>query len=312
MTPSLISFADDVVDPNKPARPVLSLGGVGDIPDPTVKGLKKQSGTYVELQTAGTRVGSGICTAAEYGSGVYDVVMKIPPGVKGMAPSIWTFHYEEHEADQTNSDAVNLKDLLYRWRAKVNSEGWFYSTVNSEVDWPELGHNGDFNKGLYTTYVSEREYVTRKLNMPELKPLDDGKYHRYTLEWRTELRLSDCAIALPHESFGNQLYCAQAAHIHQGFPLKKREDGKFEVYAGKSLVYYVDGVEVGRETAATAPISAVNAHLCVAAWFPVWAGPAAFQRAEIRVAEISIKPLNDAGDICWQPETYGLDGLVKM
>jgi len=313
LAPSLVSFVSDVVEPNQPARTVLSLGAVGDIADPTVRGFDKVSGKYVEQAVPATRVGSGICTVAEYASGVYNVLMKVAPNSAGMAPSIWTFHYEEHNADETkSSDDVNVNDLLYRWRAKVNGGGYFYSTVNSEVDWPELGHSGQFAQGLYTTYVSEREYLTSTFDMPKLRSLNDGKYHVYTLEWRTELRPSTCSVALPHNGLAGQLYCAEAAHEHQGFPLLQRADGGYDVYAGKSLRYLVDGVEVGSHTAANAPISAIAARLCIAAWLPNWAGPAPWQRSEVRVAEVSAKPLYDDGDICWQPETYPFDGLVKL
>jgi hypothetical protein len=46
------------------------------------------------------------------------------------------------------------------------SEEYYYSTVNSEIDWPEFGKSGNFNSPMLNIYRSEVEatYLTNDLS----------------------------------------------------------------------------------------------------------------------------------------------------
>lgn len=315
LVPELISFASDSVN-GSAARPVLSLGIIGDTSPAgsTIRGVNKVGGSYVSQTTAPTRVGSGICTSTEFGSGTFEVTMKIPnlSQAAGFAPSLWTFHYEEHyPAAGASKNSVNPNDLLYRAAsAESDGAGGWYATVNSEIDQPEIGVSGDFTTALYTTYISEVETKSYKLSMPSAASYADNQYHKWSTTWRTQLRATSCTT-FGTDPTTKQLYCSQLGHADQGFAAKLMTDGTHQIYAGKSLQFSVDGTVLGSVTADSAPITAVAARLCIAAWAPNWAGPAPFIQSDLKIAEVSITPVHDAGDICWQNESYPMDGLVS-
>lgn len=314
LNPKLVSIVkDNVYGVNKN---VVKLHGTGDLyTGSSIDGVIKSGSSYPLNPSARTRVGSGLCTVAEYASGSFEVVMKIPAQkAAGMAPSLWTFHYEEHDwSESAGQMGVNPNDLLYRVKSsqKVGSE-YAYSVVNSEIDCPEFGFNSDYSMGLYTTYRSLREYKSRQNSYADLNitSIADDKYHRIKTVWRTELRPTDCTIILPEPKQGNHTYCADINSADQGLAVSQDRNGVWSVHRGRSISYFVDGVLVGQNVASD-PIPEVNAHFCVALWLPNWAGPAAWDETDMFVSEVNITPFNDDGDVCWQEETYLGDGLVR-
>jgi len=156
LSPNNVNIVVDTV--NGVNKNVVRLDGSGDHYTGTgVQGVFKYNGAYF-FNNENTRVGSGLCTVQEFASGQFDVVMKVD-GQPGLAPSIWTFHYEEHSPQVEGSiDAakkVNPNDPNYRPGSLESSGTDFYSTVNSELDIPELGHDGSYNSGFYNIYRSE-------------------------------------------------------------------------------------------------------------------------------------------------------------
>lgn len=41
----------------------------------------------------------------------------------------------------------------------------FYSTVNAEIDWPEIGASGDLSKAMFSTWTSEIAHQTQSFQI---------------------------------------------------------------------------------------------------------------------------------------------------
>lgn len=314
VVPELVKIEKDIV--NGQEKNVVVLYGHGDHYKGDIKGVQKVKSTtnpYIPSES-GTRVGSCLITKDYFASGTYEVVMKIEnnPSPSGMCTSIWAFHYEEHFAAKTDKSGTQLNpdDPQYQPRFKEgNSEDGYYSTVNSEIDTPELGHGGDYTVGWYNTYVSEvdagAEYS--KFNMPNIL---DGEYHKYTFKWETELVETDLTDSdvLPGSNY-NYFYVANAASPHQGEPVTKKNDGKWYVHAGKCVTFLIDDKEVG---ANNKDISPVSARILIGVWFPNWSNPAPWEESTLKVSSVSFIPSNSDGDIYYQFESFPSDGLYSV
>ncbi len=159
VNPRLVSLVSDNVDGI--VKTVLKLDGTGDLYNGPLAnlGFKKNKAIY-ESTSEVKRVGSGLCTTQEFSSGRYEVKAKIDTTKPGHAPSIWTFHYEEHNPfinDATHSFLLNPDDHLYRPLARQVASDWWYSTLNSEMDMPEMGAMGKFDLLQFNHYRSEVE-----------------------------------------------------------------------------------------------------------------------------------------------------------
>lgn len=313
----LVSIEQDNV--NGITKNVLVLTTQGDLTKSSIMGVKKTSSGYVPADSP-KRVGAAIATVDYFASGIYEVTMKIgrpksnPQSAPvGLCPAIWTFHYEEHYAKSSDSTGsqLNPNDPLYQPRFKEgDATNGYYSTVNSEIDWPELGRNGNFNTALYNTYISEvragGNFKTVDYSSLGINVLD-GKYHKYRMEWSTKLTpttLTDSQVV----PYGAYYYATDSATSpYQGFPVVKKSDGIWYVYQGASATFYVDGIKVGTSTSKVSPVSA---RLNVGAWFPSWAGTPNWDETKIYISDITIYPKHDEGDVLYQPESYPNDGMV--
>jgi hypothetical protein len=236
-----------------------------------------------------------------------DVPPKLPVG---MSPAIWLFHYEEHYPDAMNQDGsqLNPHDPQYQPRFKEgNEQEGFYSTVNSEIDAPELGRGGDFNTGGYNTYVSEVENGANLQQIMYHVNVADGHYHTYRVEWHTQLvptNLTDDQV----QPQGAYYYAIDSVSSPiQGFPVVKKADGKWYAHQGKSAIFYLDGHRVGKSVQKVSPVAA---RLTVGAWFPDWAGTPDWNDAKIYISDVTVVPYNEEGDVFFEPESFPINGLV--
>jgi hypothetical protein len=314
--PELVSVQSDAVD--GVTKNVVVVTNQGNQTTSSIMGVKKVGGGYVK-GTSPKRVGGCLATVDYFASGTYEIKMKVgrpknAPNAapKGLCPAIWTFHYEEHypSANDPKGVAINPKDPLYQPRFKEGSDAdGYYSTVNSEIDAPELGKGGNLNLGLYTTYVSEVVANTQGFDLTKFGiNVLDNKYHTYKFVWKTKLQstaLTDKQVILKN---GYYYVANNATSPIQGFPAIKKADGIWYVYKGASVTFYVDGKLVGKSTSNVSPVSA---RLLVGGWFPSWAGTPNWDETKLYISDITITPSNDPGDVFFQPESYPLDGMVS-
>ncbi len=132
------------------------------------------------LRTDGKRVGAAIATSNYYGSGRYEINMKLAPEL-GVVSAIWTFHYQEfYPADP---------EFICKPVGCENNDGYY--AINHEIDMEFPGRPADahenmsFNYGLFNTWTGENldEYTVNYENLGQ--PLDDGQFHTYRFDWHT-------------------------------------------------------------------------------------------------------------------------------
>ncbi len=132
------------------------------------------------LRTDGKRVGAAIATSKYYGSGSYEVNMKLAPEL-GVVSAIWTFHYQEfYPADpEFQCEPVGC----------VDNDGYY--AINHEIDMEFPGRPAEahedmgFDYGLFNTWTGENldEYTTNYVDLGQ--PLNDGQFHTYRFDWHT-------------------------------------------------------------------------------------------------------------------------------
>src|SRR5690606_13413906 len=96
----------------------------GDLYEGPVMGINKDG----SIRTDGKRVGAAIATAYYFGSGRYEVRMKVPPEL-GVCTAIWTFHYQEFYPG----------DPQYREKPVGGKD---YYAINHEIDMEFPGRPG--------------------------------------------------------------------------------------------------------------------------------------------------------------------------
>eukprot|EP00762_Andalucia_godoyi_P002947 ANDGO_04122.mRNA.1 hypothetical protein len=267
---------------------------------------------------APSRVGACLASRDYFCSGTFEVDLKVcnpwigqrqltgqPPS--GVLFSMWTFGYEEHFADQANPGTLNQRDLQYQPKVRQGSTGAFYSTVNTEIDCPEMGKAGSFTEGLFNCYMTEVTGNIQTFRYPN--NIMDGRYHRYAFTWETELvpleGLQDSQVKKFNGHF--RISDPSAFPNYQGYAITT-QDGKWFCNQGKRVVFYVDGQKVGE----SGVCSAVASRLIIGLWFPSWAGVAAWEFCRFNVARVAYKPYHNAGDVWDQAESYPYSGSVAI
>lgn len=313
--PELISLEDDIVDGVK--KKVIVFRAQGNLSKSKITGVKVKGEGYQDTKRP-DKVGSMIASREYFASGSYEVKMKVggtndnpskPP--VGLVIAIFPFHYEEHFSGDNNPDGKSMNPLnpQYQPRFKEKTDGLYYSTVNSEIDAPELGFEGDFSTGLFNTYIntSNSGIHAQKIKLPV--NIFDGKYHTYRFDWHTELLKTDLndSQVVP-KGFYYYAYDHPESTI-QGFPVIKKSDCQWYVYLGSSVDFYLDGKKIGESNRNVSPVSA---RLTIGGWFADWAGIPDWDEAKIYVSEINFTPYHDEGDVIYQPETYPVLGLVPL
>lgn len=110
----------------------------------------------------GRRVGAAIATKRYFGSGRYEVCMKIIPRT-GVASAMWLFYYNERPDGKIENHEI---DIEFPGRA-------------TEEAAPSFGY------ALMNTWVGEtdREHTVRYQRL--LHAMDDGGFHVYRFDWRS-------------------------------------------------------------------------------------------------------------------------------
>ncbi|OAS14915.1 family 16 glycosylhydrolase [Paenibacillus oryzisoli] len=219
----------------------------------------------------GKRVGSAIATSRYYGSGEYEVRMKIPKVISGpnneglphgAVPAIWTFHYQEMDATSPEAEQFN---------ADPNADYW---VSNNEIDMEFPGRPGPthtgmtFNKALFNTWQGENEteYHTNYTNLGT--NVSDNEWHTYKIIWQ---------IADPAHNI--------APYVQ----------------------FLVDGV-IKYTADATKFIPTKPGRLWLGYWFPKnWGGKANFSEAQLEIDYVNFKPYATSGAVT-QQESYPMSG----
>lgn len=249
------------------------------------------------------RVG-GICVTREFfASGRYEVVMKVgsdkptpggpaePNHPKGAVPAIWTYAYRAVKVPPEKmrefvADQPLYNPLMPRYGTSIN-EYW------SELDFPEIGKAGVFDRVMYNTFLQ---------NMHEPKVYDvgnamDGKYHTYTTEWHTELKPMNGVTDAQVRQAGDLYWIADKSipfHTYFGSPLKRLGPDRYALYAGRHVDHWIDGKKVA---ANDKWVPAMAAQLTLGIWLPDWAGPAAWKESTVSFASVKIWQFNEPGDV---------------
>jgi hypothetical protein len=256
-------------------------------------------GDVVGYDGGRTRVGGVLVSKGWFASGRFEVWMKVngvhetgsfePP--RGTVPAIWTYGYRSVRVAEADKDCFVASIPLYNPHLKAYGAG--LNEYWSEVDFPELGKNGDFTHGLYNTYC-QSQYDWQTFALP---PVADGQYHCFTTEWRTTLKplpgITDTQVT-QYAGFWWIRDASVPFTSYLGNPLKRLGPDRYSVCAGESAQHWIDGRKVG---ANTRNVPSMTAQLNIGIWLPPWAGPAPWKTASVSFASIKIWQYDDAGDV---------------
>jgi len=243
-----------------------------------------------------TRVGGVIVTKEFFASGRYEVVMKVgvPSGQTapiGSVPAIWNYSYDWVQTTVANQDNFDPNVPLYNPLLKIPgspaTEYW------SEIDYPELGKNGDFANGLYNTWC-QNKMDGQVFAVPNVM---DGQYHTYVMEWRTGLKpmtnVTDSQVIQY-----NGYWWVQSTNIpiasYLGNPLKRLGPNSYAAYTGLTTMNWLDGVPLGGNTNY---VPCMASQLTMGVWLPGWGGVAPWQTAQISFGSVKIWQYDDPGDV---------------
>ncbi len=204
------------------------------------------------------RVGGVLVSKPFYASGRFEISVRLgPPLPKGAVPAIWTYAFRAGRGGRP--------DLL------------------SELDFPEFGKGGVFEKALYNAYCQTAEDT----QVLDASPVADGAFHTLTTEWRTELEpvegMTDAQVV---ESGGYWWL--------KGNLFKRLGQDKYAMYRGLKALHWIDGKKVGENTRA---IPCMAAQLTLGIWLPHWAGPSAWKTSTVSFGPVKVWQYHDPGDV---------------
>ena len=262
----------------------------------------RYDGPVVGFEGKRHRVGGVLVSKDFFASGRFEVVMKVgsadarpgcpvdPRRPKGSVPAIWTYAYRFVTVPKPRMREFVPEVPLYnphmpRYGIGAN-EYW------SELDFPEFGKAGEFDRAMYNTFCQ---------NMHEPKffdvaPAVDGGYHTYTTEWRTELKPIDGVTdAQVTEAEGYFWVKDKAVPFdrYYGNPLKRLGPDRYAAYAGARADHWLDGKKVAENTRF---VPSMAAQLTMGVWLPDWAGPAEWSTATVSFAGARVWQYDDPGD----------------
>jgi beta-glucanase (GH16 family) len=162
------------------------FGANGDLYSGPIKGIRKQKANYFQDQP-GTRVGGIINSDQYFGSGRYEIRMKLPPKT-GVCSAIWTFYYKE-----VYSDDPGYETLLQKGYARQGTaDDGYYVTVNHEIDIeiPTAPKGAadplaetSYNFARLNTWLGEENYTDDFHDVGFNQ--NDGQFHLYRFDWHT-------------------------------------------------------------------------------------------------------------------------------
>lgn len=291
VSPENVRIVPDLVDGRR--KPVLVCQANGDLYDGPVTGYDGQR----------TRVGGMVVTQGFFASGRYEVVMKIggtekvdagpddPTRPKGAVPAVWTYGYRYVSVPKSGMDSFHRSEPLYNPHMKAYGDG--VNEYWTEIDFPEFGKGGDFDKALYNTFL-QNKHQTRTF---DVTPMIDGQYHTLTTDWRTKLvpidGVTDSQVAKKGDYYWVQdLAIPYSKYL--GNPLKRLGKNKYSVYTGDRAVHYLDGRKVAENPTF---VPSMAAQLTMGVWLPGWGGPAPWKQSTTSFASVKIWQFGDEGDV---------------
>jgi hypothetical protein len=293
---------------NGVARNILVCEAHGDQYDGPVKGFRNR----------GNRVGGVIVSKAFFASGRFEVTMRVggtekldggpddPARPIGTIPAIWVYagwstRVKPELADSYVAENPMYQPYLQEW-GRGNAFYW------SELDFPELGKKGDFDHGLYNTFLAKQtDSITYPVNVA------DGRFHTYTTEWRTTLiamkDLRDDQVA-EHGQFWWVRDLKVPFGSYWGNPLKRRGPDQYATCQGLIARHWIDGKFIGENTKF---VPCIAAQLSLGVWLPDWAGPAPWKVSRVGFGRIRVWQYGDEGDVKGlltndQPDNIAKDG----
>ncbi|MEZ5302925.1 MAG: hypothetical protein R3F11_20145 [Verrucomicrobiales bacterium] len=249
------------------------------------------------------RVGGVIVSKPFFASGRFEVAMKIgdrdaapggpanPAHPQGTVPAIWTYGYRLVKVAEDQSGGFIKEEPLYH--PYIQQWGKGLAFYWSELDFPEFGKEGAFDKAMFNTFLNKQH----DSQMLDVRGAADGGYHTYTTEWRTHLvpikGVTDAQVA---ESGGFWWVQDKAVDYasYWAQPLKRIGEDDYAVYAGKSARHWIDGKYVGENTKF---VPAMAAQLNLGIWLPEWAGSRHWVESKVSFASIKVWQFNDPGDV---------------
>lgn len=135
----------------------LVLTGCGNRYEGDVRGINRDG----SLRADGKRCGAAIATKEYFASGSYEIRAKIAPEL-GCCSAMWTFEYEEDDAD----GALRI----------TNHE------IDIEFPGRDAADDLSLRHALCTTWVTEEDYKTKSVLCGDQT---DGAFHTYRFDWHT-------------------------------------------------------------------------------------------------------------------------------
>jgi hypothetical protein len=214
------------------------------------------------------RVGGVLVSKEFYASGRFQISVRLgTPLPKGAVPAVWTYAFR--------AGSGGRPELL------------------SELDFPEFGKGGVFDKALYNAYCQTEEDTQAF----DASSLVDGAFHTLTTEWRTELSpvegITDAEVA---ESAGFWWVKDPAVPFarHLGNPLRRLGKDRYALHRGAKAAHWIDGKKVGESARA---IPCMAAQLTLGVWLPNWGGSAAWKTSTVAFGPVRVWQYHDAGDV---------------
>jgi hypothetical protein len=213
-----------------------------------------------------------------------------PATPSGCVPAVWTYVYRFARPGSRGRGEFSPDAPLYN---PLFARGGGRAMYWSELDFPEYGKAGAFDRAMYNTFCQDRHHP----EMFDVGNAAEGAYHTYTTEWRTALDplpgVTD-AQAVEHAGFWWVNDKAVPYERYFGNPLKRLGKDEFAVYRGLRADHWIDGRPMARNTTY---VPAMAAQLNLGVWVPEWAGPAAWKTARVSYASVKVWRYSDPGDV---------------
>jgi len=241
------------------------------------------------------RVGGVLVSKQHFASGRFEVVMKIGsvdnPRPRGIVPAIWTYGYRAVSVPAKLSDNFSPTQPLYH--PSLQKWGKGQALYWSEIDFPEYGKGGKFDRPMYNTFLNSKH---QPLTF-DAHGAADGRYHTYTTEWRTGLvpikGVKDSQVAKAKGFYWVQDKAVDFG-LYLGNPLKRLGRDRYAVCSGLTARHWIHGRFIG-ENKTFVPV--MGGQLNVGVWLPKWAGPAPWKTAAVYFASVRVWQYGDPGDV---------------
>ncbi|MDE5896830.1 MAG: glycoside hydrolase family 16 protein, partial [Clostridia bacterium] len=124
----------------------------------------------LQMEEANRRTGSALITRRTFGPGKYEVRMKVLPRL-GQCTAFWTYY---SNGGQT-ADTIKYSEIDIEMPMEGSYKKWSGTSYERFIDW---------------NILAERQTVTSE----DTEGLNDGKWHTYCFEWRTDAENGDRGV----------------------------------------------------------------------------------------------------------------------